>query len=120
MPDAGPGPTTLYDRILALLAPEPLVRAARAAGSRAQGNPTPLSDWDVEVESDDPAGLRARLPDLLAPLEPLAAGWDPNGERPTYMLLLEGPAKVDIIRAGALQPAAGPPHRVMAATLPAI
>jgi hypothetical protein len=111
---------TLHDRILAVLAAEPLVRKARPVGSRARGDPTPLSDWDVEVESDDPAALRVRLPHLLAPLEPLAAGWDPNGERPTYMLLLAGPMKVDVILAGDRQPVAGPPHRATGATLPAI
>lgn len=120
MPKAAHGPMSLHATIVAALTAHPAVQAARPVGSRAGGRPTALSDWDVEVETDLPAALRAALPDLLAHLRPLAAGWDPNGERPTYMLLLDGPFKVDVILASQRQPAAGRPHRVSAATLPRI
>jgi hypothetical protein len=66
-------------------------------GSRARGTPTALSDWDFGVETDDLAALKPALPGLVAPLEPLAEQWDPLGEPPAYMLVVRGPAKIDLI-----------------------
>jgi hypothetical protein len=80
-----------------LLGKHPSVRRAELAGSRAAGTPTTLSDWDFAVETDDFAGLAEALPALLAPLEPLAQQWDPLGGNPTYMLMLRGPTKLDLI-----------------------
>jgi hypothetical protein len=99
-----------------LLGRHPLVRRARLAGSRATGTTTPLSDWDFAVETDELDALAAELPELLAPLEPLAQQWDPLGERPTYMLMLHGPAKVDLIFVHQTMEER-PPWRVTARTL---
>ena len=84
-------------RVPEVLEPHPSVRRVSLAGSRAAGTPTPLSDWDFAVETDDFQGLSEALPELTAPLEPLAQQWDPLGEHPTYMLMLRGPTKIDLI-----------------------
>src|SRR5919198_1186230 len=87
----------LGTRVPELLRRHPSVRAVSLTGSRARGTPTPLSDWDFGVETDDLDALAADVPELLGPLEPLAQQWDPLGERATYMLMLRGPTKVDLI-----------------------
>jgi len=69
----------------------------RQAGSRAGGTPTELSDWDFEVQTNDFSAVAEALPELVAPLNPLAQQWDPLAQRRTYMLLLPGPAKVDLL-----------------------
>jgi hypothetical protein len=84
-------------RVPELLAPHSAVGRVSLAGSRALGTPTPLSDWDFAVDTHDLDALAAALPELLAPLEPLARQWDPLGEHPTYMLVLRGPTKIDLI-----------------------
>ena len=87
----------LGTRVPALLRRHPSVRAVSLAGSRARGTPTPLSDWDFGIETGDFAALSGALPGLTAPLDPLAQQWDPLGEHPTFMLMLRGPTKVDLI-----------------------
>jgi hypothetical protein len=88
----------LEARVRALLAPHPAVRAVRLVGSRARGEPTPLSDWDFLVDSDDTETLVEALADLLAPLEPVAAQWDRLSEESAcYMLLLAEGVKVDFV-----------------------
>jgi predicted nucleotidyltransferase len=96
--------TPLRDRDLA-----PLVRAAlerhphvldvELVGSRANGTSVPLSDWDLVVHTDDVDAVARDLPALVVELEPLAAQWDRLGppEYSCYMLMLPGPAKVDLI-----------------------
>jgi predicted nucleotidyltransferase len=106
-------------RVPQLLLKHPSVRRVELAGSRAAGTPTPLSDWDFVVETDDLDALSAALPELVAPLEPLAEQWDPLGEPPAYMLILRGPQKFDLIFPR--EPVAKrPPWEVRAETLAAI
>ncbi len=83
----------------AALEPDPLVRAVRLVGSRAHGAHSRLSDWDFLVETDDLDALAPRLPQLVAPLEPLGQLWDPLSEDESsyYMLILRGPVKVDLV-----------------------
>jgi hypothetical protein len=59
----------------------------------------PLSDWDFVVHTDDVDAVARDLPSLVAELEPLAAQWDRLGppEYSCYMLMLPGPAKVDLV-----------------------
>jgi hypothetical protein len=73
------------------------VRVVRPVGSRARGDATALSDWDFRVVVSDFAAVAAQLPELVAPLSPLAAQWDRLSEEQCYMLLLRGPHKVDLI-----------------------
>ena len=66
-------------------------------GSRATGEARSDSDWDFRVETRDFASLAAALPELLAPLEPLAQQWDRLSDTQCWMLILRGPVKVDLI-----------------------
>ena len=87
----------LADRIVATIAPHPAVRCIRLVGSRAEGRATEFSDWDFCVEADDFAVLSQALPRLLSPLDPLAQQWDRLSAEYCWMLILRGPAKVDLI-----------------------
>ena len=80
----------------ALLA-DPAVTSVELVGSRVKGNAQPLSDWDFALTVDDFDTVADRLPALVEPLEPIAAQWDPLGTVRTYMLMLDGPVKVDLI-----------------------
>jgi hypothetical protein len=84
-------------RVPELLRKHPSIGRVDLAGSRATGSTTPLSDWDFVVATDDFPTLAEALPELVEPLVPLAEQWDPLAECATYMLMLRGPAKVDLI-----------------------
>jgi hypothetical protein len=88
-------------------------------GSRARGDPTPLSDWDFLLESDEVDALTTALPPLVAPLEPLVAQWDRLSEEGAcYMLLLADGTKVDFVLER--PPFLEPPWQVRADTLAAL
>ena len=84
------------DRVLALVSGHPAVDAVELVGSRARGNASPISDWDFRIESADIARVMRDLPALTAPLQPLAAFWDPLSERAVFMLILQDGVKVDL------------------------
>jgi predicted nucleotidyltransferase len=86
--------------VRAALLPHPAVRAVELAGSRAAGRATALSDWDFRVEVDDFRTVAADLPGLVAELRPLARQWDRLSPDHCYMLVLTGPAKVDLLLGG--------------------
>lgn len=69
-------------------------------GSRAQGVATDLSDWDIYLEGD-PERMVAEIPGLVASFGPLAAFWEPLSEQAGYMVVMDGPIKVDIFPLGA-------------------
>ena len=81
----------------AVLLPHPAIRAVELVGSRADGSPTRLSDWDFVVVTDRFDEVARALPVLVAELEPLAQQWDRISAYPCYMLMLAGPVKVDLI-----------------------
>jgi Nucleotidyltransferase domain len=85
--------------VRAALERHPHVVGVELVGSRATGTPVPLSDWDFVIRADDLDAVARDLPALAAELEPLAAQWDRLGppEYSCYMLMLPGPAKVDLI-----------------------
>ena len=87
----------LADRVIALFIRHPGVRSIELAGSRAMGQARPDSDWDFLVETRDFDAVAAALPELVAPLEPLAAQWDRLSDEQCWMLILRGPVKVDLI-----------------------
>lgn len=64
-------------------------------GSRARGTATELSDWDLYLEGE-PEKLMAEIPALVASLRPLAAFWEPLSEQAGYMIVMDGPVKVDL------------------------
>ena len=75
----------------------PAVRRIRLVGSQAEGRANEFSDWDFCVDVDDFGAAVGALPQLLAPLEPLAQQWDRLSPEWCWMLILRGPAKVDLI-----------------------
>ena len=79
------------------LAPDPNVLRVDLVGSRACGEATELSDWDFHIQTERAAELARRLPAILTTLEPLAAQSDRLTERATYMLMLSGAIKVDLL-----------------------
>lgn len=42
----------------------------------------------------------AAIPDLVAPLRPLAAFWEPLSEQAGYMMVMSGPVKIDLFPLG--------------------
>lgn len=102
-----------------VLLTHPHIRSVELVGSRATGSPSALSDWDFEVETDDFGALAPALPALVSALEPLAQQWDRISDYPCYMLMLTGPAKVDLIFPGEPYESL-PPWTVSVETLDAI
>ncbi len=105
-------------QVIAALGKHPAIRAVRLVGSRQRGDAGDLSDWDFEVQTDNFEVVARDLPVLVAPLRPLAQQWDRLSRKETYMLILRGPAKVDLLfdKKHELEP----PWEVGARTLPAI
>jgi hypothetical protein len=87
----------LAEAVVAAVSPHPAVQRIELIGSRAEGRETPSSDWDFGVWTSDFATLSEALPQLLAPLEPLAQLWDRLSAEQCWMLILSGPVKVDLI-----------------------
>jgi Nucleotidyltransferase domain len=105
----------LPDDVVSVLACDARIRRVALTGSRARGTATALSDWDFAVTAEDFQAVRDELPSLTAPLRPVVAQWDRLSRRWCYMMILAGPAKVDLIF-GQPHPAE-PPWLVSAATL---
>jgi hypothetical protein len=111
--------SALEAAVRAVLEPHPAVESVELAGSRSRGTATPLSDWDFQVETNDFAALGRDLPRLVDPLEPLSRQWDRYSPHPTYMLMLRGPLKLDLLFLGRVNDPRGP-WTPSAETLPAI
>ncbi len=87
----------IADRVIANVGLHPAIRSIRLVGSRAEGRANSFSDWDFRVETHDFGAAAEALPGLVAPLEPLAQQWDRLSPEWCWMLILRGPAKVDLI-----------------------
>ena len=87
-------------------------------GSRARGRAGPWSDWDFAVGATAFAEVCRAMPRLVAPLRPVVAQWDRLARTWCYMLILDGPVKVDLSFAQPHPPL--PPWQVSAAALPGI
>ena len=87
----------LVSAVRSALLADQRVSAVEFVGSRANGTAERLSDWDFAVDCSDFEALAHDLPALVEPLEPLSMQWDPLGTVRTFMLMLEGPMKVDLI-----------------------
>jgi Nucleotidyltransferase domain len=111
----------LVPALRGLLLRHPNVEDVRLVGSRASGSARPLSDWDFVIATGDPSSVARDLPGSVAPLRPLATQWDPLGpnEYSCFMLLLDGPTKVDLILPG-LPHRPQPPWIATADTIEAI
>jgi len=106
----------LADRVSSLLAAAPGVTRVDLVGSRATGRFRRESDWDFTLQTTDFDAVASALPDLLAPLEPLAEQWDRLSDEQCWMLILAGPVKVDLIFPGERH-VHEPPWRPTAANL---
>jgi hypothetical protein len=105
----------LPDDVMRVLGSSAGVQHVELIGSRASGQAMPLSDWDFKVVTADFHEIRGVLPQLVVPLRPVVAQWDRLSRTWCYMLILSGPAKVDLIFS---QPhAALPPWQAGASTL---
>jgi hypothetical protein len=90
------GPS-LERQVISAIGRHPAVRSIALAGSRAEGRATRFSDWDFVAAVDDFPAVAADLPELSAPLDPIAEQWDRLSPHPCWMLMLAGPIKVDVI-----------------------
>jgi predicted nucleotidyltransferase len=87
----------IEEAVVAAVSPHPAVEGIQLVGSRAEGRATRFSDWDFGVRARDFPAVADALPELLTPLEPLVQQWDRLGETWCWMLILDGPVKVDLI-----------------------
>lgn len=108
----------IVTQVTSALEKHPAVRAVRLVGSRQRGTGGRLSDWDFEVDVADFAAVAGDLPTLMSSLHPLAQQWDPLSRRATYMLILPGAVKVDLLFDRQHEPER--PWKVNAETLQAV
>jgi hypothetical protein len=104
--------------VLSVLGSNAGIQHVELTGSRASGQATPLSDWDFKVVTADFNQTRDVLPQLVIPLHPVVAQWDRLSHTWCFMLILSGPAKVDLIFSE--HHAIMPPWRASASTLQGI
>jgi predicted nucleotidyltransferase len=79
------------------------VTSVTLGGSRERGRATELSDWDLYL-SGDPEAMMAEVPVVIGSFDPLAAFWEPLAEEAGYMVVLDGPTKVDVFPSGGRRP----------------
>jgi hypothetical protein len=108
----------LPDDVFAVLSSDVRITAVELTGSRARGQATPLSDWDFAVTAAGFEDVRNALRETVRPLHPVVAQWDRLSRTWCYMLILAGPAKVDLLFGRPHQPAG--PWPVNASTLAGI
>jgi hypothetical protein len=104
--------------VVACIAPHPAIRSIRPVGSRVEGHATEFSDWDFRVLAEEFPAAAEALPSLVAPLDPLVTQWDRLSTEQCCMLILRGPAKVDLIFSDephALEPPWSPSRENLAA-----
>ncbi len=75
----------------------PGVTHVSLVGSRARGDAHALSDWDFKVRTSDFGRVAEDLPGLVARLSPLGVLWDPLSGEACFMVIVDGPTKVDFI-----------------------
>lgn len=87
----------LPDDVIGTLAADARISGIELTGSRARGAATPLSDWDFAVTATRFDEVRDALAETVGPLQPVVAQWDRLSRSWCYMLILTGPAKVDLL-----------------------
>jgi hypothetical protein len=75
------------------------VTSVTVGGSRERGGATELSDWDLYL-TGDPEAMTAQVPEVIASFGPLTAFWEPLAEEAGYMVVMDGPTKVDVFPTG--------------------
>ncbi len=89
--------TELARTVPELLEAHPAVHNIRLVGSRADGKPGPLSDWDFAIDCDSGGAVAIDLPLLLAALKPLAFVPDPLACHVVVAVILPGAIKLDLL-----------------------
>jgi hypothetical protein len=84
-------------RVTRALESHPAIAAVRLVGSRERGDAGELADWDFAVDTEDFEAVARDLPTLVSSLRPLSQQWDRLSRHETYMLMLRGPTKVDLL-----------------------
>jgi hypothetical protein len=87
----------LPDHVVGVLVSDARIRRVELTGSRARGAATALSDWDFTVTAAEFEAVRDVVPLLTASLWPVVAQWDRLSRNWCYMMILGGPAKVDLL-----------------------
>jgi hypothetical protein len=87
----------LPERVAEAVSGHPALSRLQLIGSRARGDPTMFSDWDFAVATDDFPLLANALPSLARALLPIAQQWDRLSDDKCYMLVLQGPTKIDLL-----------------------
>jgi hypothetical protein len=85
----------LPDDVVSVLVRDARVERVELTGSRARGAAT--SDWDFTVTVAEFETVRDAVPFLTAPLRPVVSQWDRLSRHWCYMMILAGPAKIDLI-----------------------
>ncbi len=97
---SGAGEPDVVRAIWGALEGSSVVSSVVLGGSRARGTAIELSDWDLYLEGDSD-GVMAEIPRLVTSYGPLAAFWDPLPVQAGYMVVMDGPIKVDVLPIGA-------------------
>jgi hypothetical protein len=84
-------------RIRLCLREIPGIVRVELVGSRAKGVEGALSDWDFAVSAPDFDAVRTAIPRVVSSLNPLGTLWDPLSRRANFMLILDGPRKIDLL-----------------------
>jgi hypothetical protein len=115
---SGPREPDVVTAIRAALEGSRGVSSVTLGGSRSRERATELSDWDLYLEGD-PEAMMVAVPAVIASFGPLGAFWEPLAEEAGYMVVMDGPIKVDVFPIGARRQIQ-PPWVVSAQTLVAI
>jgi predicted nucleotidyltransferase len=102
-------------QIAATIRQHPAIRDVSLVGSRLDGTASALSDWDFKIDTDEHERVFAELSVIVSAFQPLAAFWDPLGERRNYMAIFLGLLKLDLHLD--MEPLPAHPWRVSADTL---
>jgi len=108
----------VVDEVASAVRAHPAVIGVELVGSRANGSAGPLSDWDFKLETRDAERVFTELPAVVESFGPLAAFWDPLGERRNYMPIFRGLTKLDLHLD--MEPLPARPWVVDKVTLPAL
>jgi hypothetical protein len=85
------------ERVKQLVASHPDVVRVDIVGSRARGDASQWSDWDLKVYTDAFDRVADDLPGLVERLDPLAAQWDRLSDNECFTFMTDGPTKVDLL-----------------------
>lgn len=89
--------TDLENKVIFALSSHQAVDKVSLTGSRRRGGSNPLSDWDFKIETSDYPTVADDLTEIVESLHPLTKQWDRLGDKKTYMLILSGAVKVDLL-----------------------